>query len=118
MTDKEHQLQVACVRWFKLQYPKSIIYAVPNGGARNVIVAAKLKAEGVLAGVPDLFVAEAQNGFHGLYIEMKVKPNRLSNHQKRIIPILQDKGYYVSVCYTLEEFIDAIRTYFSTAPFS
>lgn len=37
------------VRWPELR----LLYAVPNGGDRHPIVAAKMRAEGVRAGVPD-----------------------------------------------------------------
>lgn len=105
MNNNEHNLQVACVRWFRYQYPNAIIYAVPNGGQRNAIVAAKLKAEGVLAGVPDLFVAVAAGGWHGLYIEMKDgKQGRLSPHQARMIIDLQRAGYKCVVCRSFDEF--------------
>ena len=53
---KEDNLQKACVTWFRLQYPDVVIFAIPNGGSRNPIEAAKLKATGTLAGVADLFV--------------------------------------------------------------
>ena len=48
--DIEHSLQVCCVHWFRLQYPQyaTLLFAVPNGGARNAITAGKLKAEGVV----------------------------------------------------------------------
>ena len=71
MKQTEHEIQVACVNYFRLRYPKGLIYAIPNGGQRNVIVASKLKAEGVLSGVPDLHIPIAKKGFHGLYIELK-----------------------------------------------
>ena len=47
MKTTEHEIQVNCVNYFRLRYPKGLIYAIPNGGHRNVIVASKLKAEGV-----------------------------------------------------------------------
>ena len=58
MKDLEHRLQCACVRWFAYQHPelKGTLFAVPNGGQRNALVAAKLKDEGVTAGVADLLV--------------------------------------------------------------
>ena len=51
--DEEHRIQCACVRWFRLQYPQlnGRLFAVPNGGRRDATTAAKLKAEGVIAGV-------------------------------------------------------------------
>lgn len=44
--DEEHRLQVACVRWFRLQYPalSHALFAVPNGGRRDAMTGAKLKA--------------------------------------------------------------------------
>ena len=44
MKEQEHNIQVACVNWFRYQFNNLLIYAVPNGGQRNAVVAAKLKA--------------------------------------------------------------------------
>ena len=66
MQDAEHRLQCACVRWFRYQYPHhaSLLFAVPNGGRRDAVTGARLKAEGVVAGVADLllFVPTKQHG--------------------------------------------------------
>ena len=67
----ESELQRACVRWFRMQYPQHLLFHIPNGGKRNAREAAIFKAEGVVAGIPDLFLAEARHGHHGLFIEMK-----------------------------------------------
>ena len=93
MRDLEHKLQCLCVEWFRYWYPKGTIFAIPNGGARNVVTAAKLKAEGVLAGVPDLCVPMARCGFHGLYIELKNGKKgvvRDSNVHKEVIHSILD----------------------------
>lgn len=50
------------------------IWATPNGGLRNKITAATMKAEGVLAGVWDVFVAIPAHGYHGMFIEFKRPP--------------------------------------------
>ena len=52
----ESQIQKDCVTWFRLQYPKigRLLFAVPNGGARNAKEAAIMKGEGVTAGVAAL----------------------------------------------------------------
>ena len=44
---EEAKLQTNCFRWFDYQYPelKMLLFAVPNGGSRNVIEAANLKAQ-------------------------------------------------------------------------
>lgn len=104
---KESALQTACVKWFRLQYPDLVIYAVPNGGSRNVREAQRLKAEGVLAGVADLVVLLPKG--KSLYIEMKVKGNRQTENQKAF----QDKaitlGHTYAVCYSFEEFQQVIE---------
>ena len=111
-TDPEHALQVACVRWFRLQYPYALIYAVPNGGQRNVVVASKLKAEGATAGVPDLHIPIPRKGYASLYIEMKNgKAGRLSESQREMIDRLQGYGNKVAVCRTFEEFQSQVNAY-------
>ena len=58
MQDAEHRLQCTCVRWFGYQYPElsALLFAVPNGGRRDPVTGARLKAEGVVAGVSDLIL--------------------------------------------------------------
>ena len=112
MRDREHQAQVACVNWFRMQYPEKLIHAIPNGGARNIIVARKLKAEGVVSGVPDLFIPEPSKGYHGLFIEMKVKGGRLQETQKDMIDKLESRGYKCHVCWSVDDFMKVVNEYF------
>lgn len=112
MREIEHNIQCACVRWFRYQYPEHIIYAIPNGGARNVIVASKMKAEGVLAGVPDLCVPIARQCYNALYIEMKNgKKGVLSDNQKKVIEKLEESGNKVVVCRSFDDFMKEITNY-------
>jgi hypothetical protein len=46
-------------------------FAIPNGEARGRGVAARLKAEGVASGVPDIFLPVQRASYGGLWIEMK-----------------------------------------------
>lgn len=108
----EHAEQVTFVAWFKLTYPNVLIFAIPNGGLRNVVTAKKLKMEGVVPGVPDLFVPEWK-----LFIEMKKsKGGRVSTEQKNIIKHLRKCGYQAEVCNgfddakkIIENFVDSVR---------
>ena len=112
MKTTEHEIQVACVNYFRLRYPKGLIFAIPNGGQRNVIVAAKLKSEGVLSGVPDLHIPMAKKGFNGLYIELKNgKAGKVSDNQKTIMKKLQSEGYRCEVCRSFDEFRTIIDNY-------
>lgn len=51
----ESQEQRAFVKWWRMQYPSIRIFAIPNGGMRDAITGAILRAEGALPGLPDLF---------------------------------------------------------------
>lgn len=102
MKHQESTLQTSCVKWFRLQYPNLVIYAVPNGGTRNPAEAKRLKAEGVLAGVADLTIMLPQG--KSLYIEMKIKGNKQTEHQKAFQQKAEALGYKYYVCYSFDEF--------------
>lgn len=115
MKDHEHQLQVACIKAYRLKYPCKRIFAIPNGGQRHVVVAAKLKAEGVVAGVPDLFIPEPAGQYHGLFIEMKSTKGRTTPAQEDWLAYLAGNGYAVAVCRSLDEFLGALAKYFGAS---
>lgn len=110
----EHDLQVACVGWFRAAYPKyaGLMFAIPNGGARSAVQGAKLKAEGVLRGVPDLMFAHSSRGAHGLFIEMKNGgSNGCTKEQKAVMGGLTDEGYECWVVRSFWDFKELIDGY-------
>ena len=107
----EHDEQVAVIQWFRLCYPKLILFAIPNGGVRHIGTAIKLKAEGALAGVPDLFLMAANKTHHGLFIEMKAAKGKVSEQQKYFIEQAKAQGYEACVCYGFEQAKDVINNY-------
>lgn len=103
----EHEDQKAFVEWFRASYPKVRIFAIPNGGMRGKAEAGKLKAEGVSAGVPDLFIPA-----WGLFIEMKrVKGGVVSEEQKDWLNYLASEGYSVMVCRGLYEAVASVKEF-------
>jgi len=79
-------------------YPElKLMFHIPNGGTRNKIEAGHLKAQGVKAGVPDIFLPVARPGYHGMFIEMKVKDNTPSDKQKEWLFMLRQAGYVASI---------------------
>lgn len=111
--DEEHRLQAACVRWFRLQYPKMKhnLFAVPNGGKRDAITGAKLKEEGALAGVADLILLKSNRFYGALLIEMKTKTGRQSDSQKEWEQKIINDGYKYAVIRSIEEFKQVIKEY-------
>jgi hypothetical protein len=109
----EHTEQVALIQWYRMQYPKyaKYLFSIPNGGARHIVAAVKLKQSGVLAGVSDLFLMIPKDGWHGLFIEMKVKGGKVSSSQKEFMTVATAMGYKAVVCYGFDEAKDAITEY-------
>lgn len=105
MKQLESKLQSTCVRWFKYQYPQYIIFAVPNGGSRNVLEAKRLQQEGVLAGVSDLIVI-AQNKV--LFIEMKHGKGKQTDKQKDFQNKVENLGFNYYVCNSFDTFKDLV----------
>lgn len=102
-----------------------MIYAVPNGSARNIVTATNLKREGVKAGVPDIAVDVACGNYHGLKIEMKVKKiiqlktkktvkyGKLTEKQEEYKKLLEKFNYKFVVCYSSQEAIEELENYFN-----
>lgn len=95
----------------------SMLYAVPNGGKRDRIEAAHLKAQGVKSGVPDLCLAVPRGRYHGLYIENKVGDNKPTGNQITWLRALSRYGYAVKVCYSAADAKKAIEKYLSLGEF-
>lgn len=111
--DYEHILQTNAINYFTLKYPKvaHLLFAIPNGGKRNLITAKKLKAEGVKSGVLDLFFAYPLKGYCGLFIETKFGKNDLTENQIFYKKEFEAQGYKCCVYWTLEEFIQIMEEY-------
>jgi len=111
MKNTEHIEQKLFVQWFENQYPKGLLFAIPNGGLRNIKVAMKLKAEGVKAGVPDIMIPMARDGYCGLFIEMKAPKGTLQESQKKWLADLNAAGYKAICCKGFEEACKATKEY-------
>ena len=87
-TYPEHEMQSAFFRWVRSPearavYPGlDVCYAVPNAGGfsggyrANVARVARLRAEGVEPGPPDVNLDAPRKGFAGLRIEFNAGKNR------------------------------------------
>lgn len=87
------------------------MFAIPNGGYRDPREAANLKRQGVKAGVSDIFLPVPNGKYHGMFIEMKIKPNRPTLKQKMFISQMLHNGYSCKICYSSEEAVKEIDKY-------
>jgi HNH endonuclease/VRR-NUC domain len=119
MNNPEHQHQKALIDWAhinKRQYPWLLyLIAVPNGGHRRPAVAGKLKAEGVKAGVSDLFLAYPKGAYSGVWIEMKAPRSQggkaPSRAQLEWLEAMRKNGYAAAVCYGWDDAREVLLAY-------
>lgn len=97
----EENIQTACVDWFRLAYPRYIVFATPNGGSRNVVEAANLKRSGVLSGVSDLIIVASHAV---LFVEMKTKTGTQQASQKKFQADVERLGFEYKICRSLPDF--------------
>lgn len=112
----EEQEQEMIFRWAAYEsaaHPElCMLYAIPNGGKRDRVTGARLKATGVKAGVPDMCLPVARGGYHGLYIELKRKKGgQVSDLQWNWLRDLIQYGYKAVVCKGFDEARAAILDY-------
>ena len=112
-SDEEHRLQCACVRWFRYVYPdlKEVLFAIPNGGRRDVVTGARLKEEGATAGVSDLILLKSNSAYGALCVEMKTPKGSQSPAQREWQNEVENMGNKYVVCRSFEEFKREITEY-------
>lgn len=107
MKHPESELQKACVKWYRLQYPKeaNLLYMNHQNG-KSAAEQGRLKAMGLVAGVPDLTLLS-----RGCvdFFELKVGKNKQTNKQKEFQDLVVACGYYYHVIYSLNQFINIVN---------
>lgn len=107
----EFDEQKALFQWAEVasrQAPElALLYAIPNGmRASSPAEAARHKATGLKAGVPDCCLPVPRRCFHGLYIEMKRRGSTacdVSENQSWWLSALNEQGYLARVAVGWEE---------------
>lgn len=108
----EEREQMLFIQWFKRNHPNILIFHIPNGGYRRPSEAARLKAMGVVPGIPDLFIPEWR-----LFIEMKrTKGGKLSDVQKSVIKHLQCVNYSVILAHGHKQAIEQVTNFLKDKP--
>jgi len=107
----ETALQIACVEWFRYQYPQYVIYMNCNDGLKTKRQGQLDKARGLGPGIPDLFIAQSSKGYHGLYIELKTSKGQLTEKQVDMAIRLTEAGYLVVTARSIDRFMDIVNEY-------
>jgi hypothetical protein len=115
--------QMLVVQYLKLQYPNVIFNCDMSGIKLSIGQAVKQKKLGMPKGYPDLFIAEPNGKYHGLFIELKKSGTKLfkrdgkpvNEHieeQNEMLDRLQERGYYATFCIGFDEAKQTIDNYF------
>jgi len=108
MFNSEHEFQKAFYLHVNKHYPelRFCLFAIPNGGDRNTLVAMKLRNEGVVSGIPDMFLCKGGKTFmYELKNGLKKKP---SKNQVRQIHLFRREKFPVYVCRNIDEIFWAL----------
>lgn len=84
-----------------------------NQGRRKPTNYGRLIAEGMVKGIPDVFIPTPWNGKHGLYLEFKGKKGKQTPEQIEYQRMCEQVGYGYEVVRTVDQAIDATLAYFS-----
>lgn len=115
MKRSETTEQITLFRWAErtqsILPELALMYHVANEGKRTN--GGILKAAGLKSGVPDICLPVPNNGFHGLYIELKFGKNKTTKAQEEFMALLKKQNYKTAVCYGFEEARETILEYLS-----
>ena len=71
-----------------------------------------MQKEGAISGVSDLILAVPNKDYSALFIEMKIKPNKQSQNQKKFQQAVERfQCYKYIICYDFEQFKNEITQY-------
>ena len=125
---QESNLQQACVRFFRTQFPQysKLLIAIPNHAvlSGDAIQRARqwkrLEAEGAVTGAADLMLIKPkidvhQLGIdiesHGCLFELKTSKGKQSPQQKEFQKQVEAQGYEYVIIKDIESFIKKVKEY-------
>lgn len=113
MRYREETIQINCVRWFGLQYPKHalLLHHSPNGGYKTAYEGTAFKRMGTRAGFPDLILLLPKGAHPFLCIEFKTEQGRQSESQRAYQQAVESVGAVYAVCRSFDEFKTTIENY-------
>ena len=113
----EHDLHYKVVDFIRKYYPEAIV--IPGLGELQHTSAMRCDAwqKGYKGGQPDILLANKNNDFIGLAIELKTPAGtgKVSDNQTMFLNRLEEAGYYVIISNDYDEILMTIVGYFKNA---
>jgi len=85
---------------------------IPNEAKRSKFLGDLLKRMGMYPGASDCFMPRSNGEYKGLWIELKVKPNKPTKNQLEFMAMMRREGYQALVAYSAEEAIEIISNFY------
>jgi hypothetical protein len=105
----EHRLQVLVLQHLELHAVKEAYwFAVPNAARRSMGLAARMKQEGMRAGVADICIM--LGGGRTVWIEMKTAKGRQTEAQLEFQKVCEALGHPYILAHSLDEAMQGLRT--------
>jgi hypothetical protein len=123
--ESESQMQIRLMKWWKVMHrqlgvsDERLLMAFPLQGARTARNGARMKAEGLRAGTPDMFLAVSRTSKtwgtrHGLWMELKKQGGKASDEQKAALLAFREQGYDAYLCIGYAQAQNCIMDYLNS----
>jgi len=86
-------------------------FAIPNGFLDTKSKRIRAWQEGVVSGVPDVFIPWPHKGFHGLFLEFKKPGGRVTKAQEEYLALMASRGYKAEVVFGLRQALKVLKEY-------
>lgn len=106
MRHTEDNIQELIINAARLYYPKSLLFSIPNGGKRNAREAARLKRQGVTAGVSDLIFIHKGKVY---FFEVKSPDGKQSLLQNQFQKFIELQGLRYFIIRSGAEFLNIVE---------
>ena len=102
----EAQVQIAVAEFARTHHLP--MFHPCNEGRRSLANGARLKRMGLMSGVSDCMFLRGNKQYSGLFLELKVPPNKPTPAQLRFIELVKAEGYHGSIAYGVDDAITQI----------
>ncbi|BBA17071.1 hypothetical protein STAT_133 [Blattabacterium cuenoti STAT] len=102
---KEQLLHSSVCDYLDYKYPHIFYFHPHNESKRSFYERFLIKVMRLRPGMPDLLVPmpNFKKGITGMALEFKIKPNKLTRNQIKIMNILNSYNWNVNICYSFDQ---------------